>query len=311
MALRVTQGMMQTQILRNINNNLLSIDENQNMLSTGRKINKPSDDPIGATYAMRYRSQLNVTDQYVRNISSAKTNLDATDSALESINELLQRAKELTTQGVNGTNPQTALNAIAEELGQIYDQAVNLGNTQINGKYIFNGQMTETPPYTQEDAATQSSDDQHIEIQIYDNTSVPVNVTGVDVFGEPVPATPDYLDDLDNLNGDNMFAVLKGLQKSFEDGQTDTAAKLMDKLTSRMDAILEVRSQVGAVTNRVDLVSSRVEDLNMSFTSMLSSTEDADIAELAVNLQNGQNVYQASLSVGAKLMQKSLVDYLG
>lgn len=297
MALRVTQGMMQTQILRNINNNLLSIDKNQSMLSTGRKINKPSDDPIGTTYAMRYRSQLNVTDQYSRNISSVKTNLDATDTTLGSIGDLLQRAKELTTQGVNGTNPQTALDAIAKELGQIYDQAVNLGNTQINGKYIFNGQKTEVQPYTNADAATQSSDDLQITYQIYDGTSVPGNVTGNEVFGTP-------------SDSDNLFAVLKGLQNAFSQGQTNVASGLMDQLTSRMDKVLDVRSEVGAVTNRVDLVSSRVDDLNTSFTSMLSSTEDADIAELAINLQNGQDVYQASLSVGAKLMQKSLVDYL-
>lgn len=308
MSLRVTQGMMQTQVLRNINNNLLSIDKNQTMLSTGRKINKASDDPIGATYAMRYRSQLNVMDQYTRNISSAKTNLDATDTALSSINDLLQRAKEITTQGVNGTNPQTALDAIAEELGQIYNQAVNLGNTQINGKTIFNGQKTDVQPYDVDNAATQSSDDQQITYKIYDGTSVPVNVTGNDVFGDPAPA--NYLDDLDNLSGDNMFAVLKGLQTAFQQGKTDTASKLMDKLTSRMDKVLDISSSVGAVTNRVDLVSSRVDDLNQSFTDMLSSTEDADIAELAINLQNGQDVYQASLSVGAKLMQKSLVDYL-
>jgi len=297
MSLRVTQGMMQTQILRNINNNLLSIDKNQTMLSTGRKINKASDDPIGTTYAMRYRSQLNVMDQYARNISSAKTNLDATDTALSSINDLLQRAKELTTQGVNGTNPQTALDAIAEELGQIYNQAVNLGNTQINGKYIFNGQKTDVQPYTVDNAASQSSDDQQIIYQIYDGTSVPVNVTGNEVFGKP-------------SDDDNMFAVLKGLQDAFTQGETDVASGLMDKLTSRMDKVLDVSSTVGAVTNRVDLVSNRVDDLNMSFTSMLSNTEDADIAEVAINLQNGQDVYQASLSVGAKLMQKSLVDYL-
>lgn len=300
MSLRVTQGMMQTQILRNINNNLLSVDKNQNILSTGRKINKASDDPIGATYAMRYRSQLNMTDQYTRNIDSAKTSLDATDTTLGSINDLLQRAKELTTQGVNGTNPQTALDAIAEELGQIYDQAVNLGNTQINGKYIFNGQKTEVPPYTNADAATQSSDDQQVAYQIYEGTSVPASVTGNTVFGDPNDPSVD----------DNMFAVLKGLQDAFTQGKTDVASGLMDKLTSRLDKVLDVQSQVGAVTNRVDLVSDRVDDLNTSFTSMLSDTEDADIAQVAIDLQNGQDVYQASLSVGAKLMQKSLVDYL-
>ncbi|MBB6732259.1 flagellar hook-associated protein FlgL [Cohnella zeiphila] len=297
MAMRVTQGMMQTQVLRNINNNLLSIDKNQNMLSTGRKINKASDDPIGATYAMRYRSQLNMTDQYTRNISAAQTNLDTTDTTLGSISDLLQRAKELTTQGVNGTNPQASLDAIASELEQIYQQAVNLGNTQINGKYIFNGQQTETQPYTEAGAATESSDDQKIDYQIYAGTTVPANVTGNEVFGTPA-------------DSDNMFAVLKGLQNAFATGDQDTASGLMDELTTRLDKVLEVRSQVGAVTNRVDLISSRVDSLNTSFTSMLANTEDADIAELATNLQAGQNVYQASLSVGSRLMQQSLVDYL-
>ncbi|KIL40649.1 flagellar hook protein FlgL [Gordoniibacillus kamchatkensis] len=300
MPLRVTNSMLSSQLLRNVNNNLNRLEVNQDILSTGKKINKPGDDPVGITYALRYRSELSMNDQYQKNIDTAKSLVDHTDTVLGQINDLFQRATELTTQGLNGTNPQSALNAIATELGQIYDQAVVLGNDQLNGKYIFNGQKTDQKPYSSTNAAADKTDTAQISYQFAAGVTIPTNVTGDQVFGPQ------------DTNGttDNLFTVLKGLQNAFANGDKTSAAAFSDKLKTRMDKFLNVRAEVGARSNRIDLMDSRMKDLNVNLTSLDSKVEDADIAETITKLKADENVYQASLSVGAKVIQPTLIDYL-
>ncbi|WP_274654199.1 flagellar hook-associated protein FlgL [Paenibacillus humicola] len=317
MSLRVTQSMVQSQLLRNISSNMKRMAYNQDVLSSNSKILKPSDDPVGITYALRYRSELALNDQYKKNVDMAKSMLDHTDSVMEQINSLIQRANELTVQGTNGTNTQTSLDAIAQEMGQLYEQAVTLGNDQLNGKYIFNGQKTDQKPYSSSGAAAalnpngqialngsgsvatpgESSDDQSVLYQLSDGVTLPVNVTGQDVFGG-------------GSDTDNLFTVLKGLQTAFANGDQASAGTLLGSLQSRFNKFQDVRSEVGARSNRIDLIDSRLQALNQNLTAMDSSVEDADIGSVIIKLKSDQNVYQASLSAGAKIIQPSLIDYL-
>lgn len=144
---RVTQSMMNTQLIRNLNLNMSRMDNLQNQLSTGRRINKPSDDPVGISYSMRYRSELAANDQYQKNVDSAISWLENTDKTLGQVGDVMHRMRELAVKAANGTNPQMALDAIKEEIGQLQSQLVDIGNTDFNGKFIFNGQMTNVAPY--------------------------------------------------------------------------------------------------------------------------------------------------------------------
>ncbi|OXM86364.1 flagellar hook-associated protein FlgL [Paenibacillus rigui] len=297
MALRVTPGMMHSQMMSNLNANMNRLSKDQNVAATGKKLNKPSDDPVGITYALRYRSDLSMNEQYQKNVDMAKSYLDHTDTVLGQFDDLMKRAKELTVQGVNGTNPQSALDAISSELSQIYEQAVTLGNDKLNGKFIFNGEFTDKQPYTSATAATDVTDNKQIEFQMSAGIQIPINVTGNQVFGSPT-------------DSDNLFAVLKGLQNAFSAGNTTQASALMDKLDTRYNKVLDVQAEVGARTNRVDLIQTRLTDLTDNLTGLDSKVEDADMAQTIMDFQQNQNVYQASLSVGAKVIQPSLLDYL-
>lgn len=305
LSLRITQSMMHSQLLRNVNNNLNRMDKHQNMLSTGRKINAPSDDPVGITYALRYRSELSANEQYQKNIDTAKSFVDHTDTVLSQLTDIMQRANELTVQGANGANPQSALDAIAEEMGQLYQQAVSLGNDRLNGKAIFNGQFTDKDPYTVAGAQTEQADTQAIMYQFAAGVTIPINVTGDAVFGAANPQPP-----ADPTTPDNLFTVLGGLQTAFSAGDQKQVQNLLGQLGSRMDKILNVRAEVGARSNRIDLMDARIKDLDVNLTELDSKIEDADMAEIITKLQEDQNVYQASLSIGAKIIQPSLLDYI-
>lgn len=286
--------MLQTQMLGYINNNLQRLNDNQTQLSTGRKINKPSDDPVGITYALRYRSDLSINDQYQSNVNNAQSKLDHTDTILGQLNDLTTSVTQLTVQGTTGTNPQTALNAIAEQLGTLYDQALTIGNDKFNGAYTFNGQLVDKQPYQ---TGTEATDNGQINMQFGAGITMATNVIGNQVFGNPTDA-------------DNLFTVIKGLKTALTNGDIATAKTYLPLLQSRSNTISDMRAEVGAKSNRLEMMSNRLKDISQNLTGMQSNVEDADIAQVITDLKANENVYQASLSAGAKIIQPSLIDFL-
>lgn len=294
---RVTQGMMNTQLLRNLSNNVKKNSYLQNQLATGRTINKPSDDPVGISYSMRYRSELSSNDQYQKNVDNALSWLEYTDTTLDQANSVLQRVRELAVSGANGTNPQEALDSIKSEIDQLREQLVTIGNSQFNGKYVFNGQKTDTKPYDLATAATDPVDTGSIQFEIGVGVTLPVNINGAAVFGSPGAA-------------DNAFKVLDDLSNALGSGDQTTVSNLIGTLDDRINSFLALRSEIGAKTNRIELAQDRLEDIGVNLQSLQSKTEDADIPTVITNLKTGENVYQASLAVGAKLISSSLIDFL-
>ncbi len=293
---RVTQGMLNTQLLRNLNNNLHRMDNLQQQLATGRRISKPSDDPVAISFALRYRSEIGMNEQHQRNVNDSLSWLSYTDIILDQAGQVLQRARELAVQGANGSNPQEALDSIKSEVEQLYEQMVDIANSRFNGKYVFNGQMTDKPPYNAATAAADVTDTGKIEFEIGAGVKIAVNITGEEVFG---PA-----------GGDNIFKVMQDLISHLENGDHTAVSNIIDKLDDHMNAFLAARADIGAKVNRVELAESRLQDININLQNLKSKNEDADMAEVIMNIKMAENVYMASLSAGARIIMPSLADFL-
>lgn len=295
--MRVTQGMMNRQMLTNLTHNNERLSTLQNVLASGKKINSPSDDPVGVGYALRYQAYISHNEQYQKNADGATSFLDFTDTTLSQINDVLQRARELAVRGANDTMAQQDRNAIASEVDQLFDQTVQLANTQFNGKYIFNGQNTEQIPYTGNTPWNANVDTGSINYPLSDGVTIPVNITGDKVIGTSADA-------------DNALKVLNDLSNSLKIGDTTGINNALANLTTRLDKLQEARADVGARSNRVDLIKNRLDDMNTNFQSLLSTTEDADIAKTITDLKMAENVQNASLAAGARVIQQTLVDFL-
>jgi len=308
MAIRVTQTMMNTQLLRNITNNLGRMNNLQNQLATGRRINTPSDDPVGLTFSMRYRSEISANDQYIKNVDSAASMLDYTDMVMGQAGDVLQRIRELAVKGANNTLPQEAFDSINLEIKELYKQMIEIGNSKFNGKYVFNGEMTETPPYPMigigeagnPQAYEVSTDDGLIKYELAPGVTLPANMIGNEVFGGAIG------DD----SSDNVFHVIRRISEALESGNGSKVSDLLGKIDTRLNTILEKRAEVGARANRLMLVQDRLSSISINLMNIQSKTEDADMSAVITNLKMEENVYQASLSAGAKLISPSLVDFL-
>ncbi len=309
MVARITQGTITSQLLRNLNNNLNRSSNIQEQLSTGMKINKPSDDPVGITYSLRYRSDLSVNERYQSNVDSAVSWLDYNDTLLSQVNDVLKRAKELAVQGGNGTNPDVSLDNIALEMEQLKSQLVEIGNSTFKGKFVFNGQFTGDVPYPSSDDAIKAvTDSSALDYVISAGIKLPVNLSGNDVFGYPPNSVDKTVVKSPIYEDDNIFNVLDQMIANLKSG-TGVAGQI-PLLESRIDKVLTQQADIGARTNRVELMQSRLADLNVNLQTLQAKTEDVDYDDLIIKSKVNESVYQASLSVGSSIIRPTLVDFL-
>lgn len=297
--MRVTNSMMMNTFKRNLSNNMRGMDKLQEQLSSNRRINRPSDDPVGITHSLRYRSNLVENDQYQKNVSDALSWMESTDGALNEAGNALQRARELAVKGANSPNDSEALKAIAMEVSQIREHLEAVANTEYAGRYIFSGTNTNTEAYL--NGVWQGNTDK-INYEISPNVTLPTNVIGADIFGVDGPVG----------SGTSVFDALKSLENDLLTDPADFSAISgrigdMDKWINNN---LTTRAEVGARINRLELAQSRLEDTNINYQTLLTKTEDIDAAEVITNLQMQENVYKAALSAGARIIQPTLVDFL-
>lgn len=302
MAMRVTNGMMQTQLMSNLNKNMNRLSELSNQSSSGLKLTKPSDDPSGIAYALRYRSELAYNDQHQTNTDSALSWMNMTDSVLNEAGDIVKRIKELAVQGSNGTNEDSGLQAIKEELEELKGQLIDIANSKLNGKYIFNGERFTEMPYDEAsgvNASVVTTDASAVNYTVSTGVSMQVNLNGNEVFGAANAA-------------DNIFVVLDRLTAALTqttDPHSAVAAQLVN-IDAANERIINAQSLNGARTNRIELMQSRLENLSLNLTSLQSGVEDAEVEEVLLNATAAQTVYEASLAVGSKMISTSLIDFL-
>lgn len=300
--MRITQRMMANQVNSNLSRNVEKLLNTQSHISSGKRIMRASDDPVGISKSLGYHKMLDSMDQYVRNISNARSGLEAGESALADINEAMNRARELTVAQATGTASAESRNAAAQEVRQIRDQLIQLANTKQGDRYMFGGRNTDVPPYDSADPdnASFNGDGGEFSVMIADAVSMDVAVSGEEAFSSVDPLS---------IKKDPVV-VLTGLITDLEANDESAISGHLDSLDQAMTQITNERSNVGAKLNRLDSTEAHLEIYKLNFSQMLSDTEDLDLTQAVTDLTAQQSAYQASLASAAKIIQPSLLDYL-
>jgi len=295
--MRVTNTMQHIQLLKNLRNNNTGIIDWQNKLATGRRIHKPGDDPVGVGYYMRYNSEINRTNEFLENANTGLGFLNTMDEMMQQTSDVLKRARVLVQQASTGTTPDDARQHIAAEIQQLKEQLVMIGNSSYSGRYLFNGQKTDQRPYSLTDPANDRTDRGVYYLNVSPNVSVPVSISGEEIFGEAGAA-------------DNAFRVFDEILAHLNNNELDLLRADMERIDGLSDRINSVWAEIGARTNRFELVKERIQDQIVSLKDLRSKVGDADMAEAIIELTQRENVLQASLAVGARVMQVSLIDFI-
>lgn len=270
----------------------------EQQVSTGKRINQPSDDPVGTGEVLTLQQQNSQINQYNNIIDLAVNFLSTTDAALSSTNDLLQQARTIALQAANSALDDSARANLANQIGQIITQVVSLGNSTYEGRYIFAGQRTQTRPLAQTSTGfvysggSAATGDGNINLDVNVGESVTINVTGDQVF---MP----------------ILNTLQSLQNDIANGQLATISNTdVANIDTQLSNLLSVRAGVGAKINMLNSEKQRNTQVSIGNTSLLSQVQDTDMAQGMVDLQTAQTAYQAALMATAHAYQYSLLDFL-
>lgn len=327
---RISNMMVTDSSVRYIQSNLKRSAKLQEQISSSKTINRPSDNPGQITHVMSINATISRNDQYLRNIDDGLGYLNQADSALNSIGETLSEAKTLALQGASETVNTDDREAIAEQVDKQIDALIDLANGSLGGKYLFAGKKNAQPPFYRDPDTGYvyyRGDTQRLSREISFGSSYEVDAAGVTafgsadmgVFGQLTDATDPANQIDDPLNPGQKITrviggpveVLSNLKGNLENDDTAGIEQSLTEIDTTVNEQLVYRVAVGARTQHLEAVQTQLEDQNTRLQEMLSSIRDADITKLAVDVAESDLVYQSSLSATTKLLQTSLLDYLG
>lgn len=299
--MRISNNMIVKSYLNNLNSEMARQNEIQEKLSDVKQLHRPSDDPIKVARALRFRTNLASNEQFNQNVKDALSWMNTTDGVMSDMSSMMIRAKELTIKSIS-TNDTTAFQAIASELDGLINHMVNIANTQIGDRYIFSGQADKLQPFTRTgDTFTYAGDNNKISMIIKQGEVTPsqdsVNVTGVELFG-PSQETLSHL-----------TAIKNELLKNPPDLQWLSNTGLA-YIQQDHDNLLTQQTQLGSRMAMYEMADNMMGEDNINITQNLSDNEDLDIAKAIIDFKTSENVYRTALSVGARIMPPSLVDFL-
>ena len=291
---RVTQRMLTEGSLDNLQRGLGRLAKVQEHLSTGRVLNRPSDSPTGTTTAMRLRGSLADQAQFARNAQDGIGWLTQIDGTLGSVGGTVRRARDLALQGANeGSVGQVARDALAIEVEGLRQELLSQANTTYLDRPVFGGVTPGSRAYDATGTYVGTVGD--VNRRIADGVVVKVDVDGPTVFGSG-PAS--------------VFAELDALATALRAGDQAGISGSVAALNARMDTVTAARTAAGTRFQRLEQAEAAAADAELSLKNHLSTVENADLAQSAVELQLQEVAYQAALAATSRVIQPSLLDFL-
>ena len=297
---RVTHQSVRRSTLANLQLNLSTMADLQAKMSSGKKINVPSDDPAGASDMLRLRGEQRAQAQYQRNADDGNSWLTTIDAALQTTSTTIRRARDLVVQSSSGAAGTPSREAIAVEIEGLRDELLQQANTTYLGRTVFAGTSNAGAAYTVDsttDPATYTFTgvpSATVERQVADGTTVRVDADGSKVYGD---------------GADSVFALLDSIAATLRTPGADASTQLA-ALDARFETVLTELAGVGARQTRVTNAQTTLVDSALTTKTQLSAIEDIDLAEIILELGMQEVAYQGALGAAAKVLQPSLMDYL-
>jgi flagellar hook-associated protein 3 FlgL len=291
---RVTQRTLVDHSLNSLQLGLGRLGDLQNQLTSGRRLNRPSDSPTDTSTAMRVRSSLSANEQYSRNAADGIGRLGLVDQTLFGVTDLVGRARELALQGANSGNMSSASReALATEVDQIRDALLDEANAAYLSRPVFGGITSGTVAY--DATGTYVGQSGQIDRRVGENSKVRVDVDGRAIFGDgPTSA----------------FAELDALSFALRAGDEPGVKVSLDALATRLKAVSTEHANVGAAYKRIEQAQTSLDAKKLDLVTALSDVENIDLPRTMVDINLQEVAYQTALASTARVIQPSLLDFL-
>jgi len=295
--MRIDPNLVPT-ILADLQQSQVSLNTALQEVSTGKSVNVPSDNPAAAADMVQNTIESGDADQYTQNVNSVLSTVQSASSVLSSVVTSLTQAVSLGTEGANGTNTSSNLQAIATQVNGILSTVVSAANTSNGGSYLFGGTSSSTP-YTADSSSstgyTYNGNNDSNSVAIGDNLSVQVNIPGSQLFSNP---------------SNNVIGSLSSLVSALQSGNSAD----IESATSAVDSAIGYVGQQQAIYGNAETKLNSQQTFLQQDTVTLSTQENNLIgvneATAATDLSQAETDNSAALAAAAKVLPNSLLNYL-
>lgn len=294
--MRITNRLLQREALHGVQRNLRDLYDAHRQVTTGQRIQKPSDDPIAAGAAMRADAQIRAIERYARAIGGAEARLAAEEEVLDRLTDLLTRARELALANAGEPANAATRETARVEIDSILDTVVQLANTRYQGSYLFGGDFADLPPLTETgdlNPAYPAGPLGRHSVEISSGHVLPVQHDAATVFLES-----------------GVVDALKALSAALAANDGDAVRDTLPSIEAAFDRTQSLLGEVGGRMNTLEVARANLSAWDVHLRTFRSDLIDAELDEAVTRLLNRQTAYQAALAANSRILQTSLMDYL-
>ena len=307
--MRITSASSYDLSVSNLQRRQSALSDAQTQLTSGKRVQRPSDDPAAAAQIERAMAAMTRSESQQRALDAAKTTMSLGESALGDANSILQQARELMVSAGNGTFSDNERKAVGENLRSLRNDLLAVANrSDGNGRYIFGGQGSDTAPLVDgPGGVSYTGTTGHM--QAATTEAMPMSLDGRAVWLQaPDPANPggtlSIFDALDRAVGDLLTPGRDGAQIAA------TASQGLASIDAASSNLSSWRSSAGEALNRADSVGSRLSQAKLDAQTARSNAEDLDMVSAISDFQIRQTGYDAALKTYSLVQRMTLFDYI-
>jgi flagellar hook-associated protein 3 FlgL len=294
--MRITENTFTRNFLNNINSSRSRMSKLQDQLSSGKRVITASDDPEAANRILRTKESIARLEQFQTNVADGQAMMTATSHALDRFTDMMTEAKDVLSKARSGGRTAN-LDIFADQIDQLISDGVQIANTKFDGKYLFGGTRTTDPPFIlAADRSTVTVNPNgitgKIETMVNDGTLQQINIDGQEAF-----------------QGAAMFQTLIEIRDAMRNGQVPTAAQF-DTVNTQLSHVAGQGGKAGLIMKALEMDDSFLQDRNDQLASLLSMDQDTDFAEATMALKKEELMLEAAMNAGARLIPKTLMDFL-
>lgn len=272
------------------------LEEARDRVSTGYRVRRPSDAPDQIAELLRTRSKTVELSRRKESIDEMLPTMKASEATLGDITTALREAKTLVMQANNASTSAEQRQVLADQLARIRERITYLGNTQVNGKYIFAGTHVDDQPFDVSNPGAYAGNATPLRMETPDGSPFDASVTGEALRNE--------------TNGQDLFGALSALETAVRTGDFAGMADGQGRLDADIDNTIALRGDLGQRLQYAEWASDRLETDLTTQEERRSQIQDADLAEAVTEAARLEYAQQATLAMTARLNGPSLLDYL-
>lgn len=309
--MRITNSSMIRSHMYDVQQGLQRMDNLNKQLDSQKQINRVSDDPHKAIKIMNLNNEIKYAEKHNQNVEEVVGWMNNTDANLEEFGTLLGDIKNSILKVGNGTYSDEEMKAIQAEMNEKIKALGETLNTTHGGRYMFGGTSVDEPPVQIEEKdgvvtlkLNPNINSEDLKAEISDGINLDYNVSASEIFNKDGKNYLDSINDLSKLMNDIANGV------DVEDNKKELLGDVKQNIDDFFNHTVDTRTKFGVKVNTAE----KIKDLNdeniLNMKGVLSLEQDVNYVDKFIELKSAEMVYNASIQVGAKLIQPSILDYL-